>query len=104
MALLTWPICTTSCAPLRRGSDLRIALYHRNHVAADGLRNLHEHQSDWTAAITVTVSPISTPVSCNPRSTQASGSVMAASSKLTCEGTASMLVSTIRSGMRMYSA
>jgi hypothetical protein len=33
--------------------------------------------------ITATVSPISTPVSCRPRRTQASGSVIAASSKLT---------------------
>ena len=56
------------------------------------------------APITVTVSPISTPVSCSPRSTQASGSVRAADSKLISLGTTSMLFSTMRRGTRMNSA
>ena len=33
-----------------RQGDLRIALDHRNHVAADGFRHLHKHQADRPAA------------------------------------------------------
>src|SRR5271169_3321676 len=32
------------------GYDLLVALHDRNHVAADGARHLHKHQSDGTAA------------------------------------------------------
>ncbi len=29
---------------------LRVALHHRDHIAADGLGHLHKHQPDWPAA------------------------------------------------------
>ena len=32
------------------GLDLRFTFYHCNHVASNGLRNVHEHQADRPAA------------------------------------------------------